>query len=674
MAYDGNGNFLRLHNWTADAANGIDINASEMDGEDNGFAAGLSNCVTRDGQGKMSVNFLPSADNTLTLGSGAYRWSAVTAVAVNATTLNATTINGNLNNVQTALELAAGVTPVNTQYSPGNVLRYATNTTPGVTDMTTAFLNALKSNPVIYVPGSGGPYLCASNLTGVFSSGQTFYGDGKASLIKFSSAANQNSIDLNGVNDFTIKGLALQVTAAVGTNNYQGIVGLRGGSLRCTVENLDISGHYACGVTLENGVSNCKITKNNFHDGQGTIQDGCDIMLIGLTTDVGCNNNDISNNQCLGGLWHGICGLVGAACNAVHLANSVVNNTCVGQQSYGIVLHTGAVSADWNWRIGYNHVENVQGTALAGASGAGIYVVGAGGCTLGNNKIRNCCQSTSVETLAPAGIGISTLAAGLSPTVLNGNEISEMPKYHGILVTTCASPVIINGNPVNMPVGNANGAGIKVNGCSNCSVSNNPVVMASVQAGVLVQATTSAFSNNKVNNNQIQTTTGTAIFFSSVTGGTFPHADVKDNTCTSSGNATMLSATNLSDGSIGGNIFDNNNGAGTPVTLAACTNMTLGLNRINGGSTVALSITGTCTGTVVEKSNILTSVAGGRSGQNAINNGGTGAHVEQLGTAAPGFGTAVLGDAVYNTAGVTPFAWSCTAAGSPGTWTGLTLP
>jgi hypothetical protein len=83
MAFDGNGNFVRLHNWQQDAANGIDISAPEMDGEDNGFAAGLSLCVTRDGQGKMAADLVASAANTYNLGTGAVPWNQINGASLN---------------------------------------------------------------------------------------------------------------------------------------------------------------------------------------------------------------------------------------------------------------------------------------------------------------------------------------------------------------------------------------------------------------------------------------------------------------------------------------------------------------------------------------------------------------------------------------------------------------
>lgn len=55
MAYDGSGVFNRLYNWQADAAAGINILADRMDAEMDGFATGLSICLTRDGQAAMEA-------------------------------------------------------------------------------------------------------------------------------------------------------------------------------------------------------------------------------------------------------------------------------------------------------------------------------------------------------------------------------------------------------------------------------------------------------------------------------------------------------------------------------------------------------------------------------------------------------------------------------------------
>jgi hypothetical protein len=145
MPYDGNGNFNRVHNWISDATNGLDINATEMDQEDNGFAAGLSNCVTRDGQGKMTVDFLPNVDNVLNLGSGAFRWASINGTPIsNFVTATQASI-GALLYPRTNAEVAAGVTPTNYAYAPGDCRRYGAATTDatGSTNLT-AINNALS--------------------------------------------------------------------------------------------------------------------------------------------------------------------------------------------------------------------------------------------------------------------------------------------------------------------------------------------------------------------------------------------------------------------------------------------------------------------------------------------------------------------------------------------------
>ncbi len=55
MAFTGTGVFNRLYSWVNDAANNLPINATRMDADSNDIAAGLSNCLTRDGQSTATV-------------------------------------------------------------------------------------------------------------------------------------------------------------------------------------------------------------------------------------------------------------------------------------------------------------------------------------------------------------------------------------------------------------------------------------------------------------------------------------------------------------------------------------------------------------------------------------------------------------------------------------------
>jgi len=72
--------------------------------------------------------------------------------------------------IRTAAEVAAGVSPVNYAYAPGDLRRYGTNTTPGTTDMTAAIQNALN----VAAEGNGGTVILPQGLlkhTGLTISG-----------------------------------------------------------------------------------------------------------------------------------------------------------------------------------------------------------------------------------------------------------------------------------------------------------------------------------------------------------------------------------------------------------------------------------------------------------------------------------------------------------------------
>lgn len=50
MPYNGSGTFNLIYNWQNDAAQGLNISSSRMQGQDTDMAAGLSLCLTKDGQ------------------------------------------------------------------------------------------------------------------------------------------------------------------------------------------------------------------------------------------------------------------------------------------------------------------------------------------------------------------------------------------------------------------------------------------------------------------------------------------------------------------------------------------------------------------------------------------------------------------------------------------------
>ena len=56
MAFNGSGTYSRLYNWVNDAAANVKIRSDKMDAEMDGFATGLSTCITKDGQTTVTAN------------------------------------------------------------------------------------------------------------------------------------------------------------------------------------------------------------------------------------------------------------------------------------------------------------------------------------------------------------------------------------------------------------------------------------------------------------------------------------------------------------------------------------------------------------------------------------------------------------------------------------------
>ena len=68
--WDGNGNFIREYNWTDDKTNNIKVRADRFDDENDNFATGLENCITRDNQTPPTENISWGAKKITNLADG----------------------------------------------------------------------------------------------------------------------------------------------------------------------------------------------------------------------------------------------------------------------------------------------------------------------------------------------------------------------------------------------------------------------------------------------------------------------------------------------------------------------------------------------------------------------------------------------------------------------------
>lgn len=77
MAFNGSGTFDRLYNWVTDRDNNVKILASKMDQEMDGFATGLSNCITRNGESTIISNLSLNNYKLTGLANGSSRTDSI---------------------------------------------------------------------------------------------------------------------------------------------------------------------------------------------------------------------------------------------------------------------------------------------------------------------------------------------------------------------------------------------------------------------------------------------------------------------------------------------------------------------------------------------------------------------------------------------------------------------
>lgn len=191
--FDGNGNYVRYHNWTADAANLININAGEMDQEDSGFASAFGNCITRDGQGKATADLNPNVTNSYNLGTVGLAWATLNGIPVSRLT-------------------SAGA---------GDIRNYAA---VSGTDCATAVTNSASANKLVIIPAGTWPMAATPTIAaGVIVQalpGATFSGAG-ATALGFTVGALQQEIDPQTTGtDFAAHYFRRNVTHAGGTPGF----------------------------------------------------------------------------------------------------------------------------------------------------------------------------------------------------------------------------------------------------------------------------------------------------------------------------------------------------------------------------------------------------------------------------------------------------------------------
>lgn len=179
MAYNGSGVFNRIYSWIQDRNNGIPIQASRMDTEMDGFATGLTDCITKDGQSTPTAN----------IPFGGFKLVNVGAATLATDAVNAGQIQGGL-------------------------LTYYVDT--GAADV-----YVITPAPAISVYAAGQSWLVKITNTNTTTT-PTINVNGlgaKTIVLSDSTALTANILAASGVYRFTYDGTNMQVTGVVATGN-----------------------------------------------------------------------------------------------------------------------------------------------------------------------------------------------------------------------------------------------------------------------------------------------------------------------------------------------------------------------------------------------------------------------------------------------------------------------
>lgn len=215
--FNGSGTYVREYDWTEDAANGVDIEASRMDTEMDAMATALSTCITKDGQTTITAN-LPMANfrHTGVGDSSARTHYAKTSQVQDSTYTWAGTTGGS------ATAYTATVSPAITAYATGQTFRVKVHTANTSTNPTINF-NSLGAKTIL---SSWGAALAVGDLQSICT--LTYNGTAFECAEVFRHVANQASMEARTDTTVTVTPQNIQYSPVVAKAYAR--VGVSGGT------------------------------------------------------------------------------------------------------------------------------------------------------------------------------------------------------------------------------------------------------------------------------------------------------------------------------------------------------------------------------------------------------------------------------------------------------------
>lgn len=493
----------------------------------------------------------------------------------------------------------------------------------------------------IYFPP--GLYLLSSSIQ--IPSNTIVSGSGSASALK-ATVSDTHMLVCSKVHDVSIGDLKFVGRAGSTVLSHSAV--LISESSDCAIRNCEVVGlsGMALRVTKSHHVL---IEKNYIHHltagSSPANQNSADIALYWDTSHC-----IVRGNRCMGGefTWMGISVLLNGT-------NHVIANNEVGPHyAYGILDYDLSYVITNNI-ISNNRISGIDGGALAGISGAGIYVHCTGGQIISGNDVASTNLNTSGETLAPGAIGINDP----STTVTITDNVISNAKWYGIYSAATKQLLIIKGNTVR----NSSKDGIFLKETSNAAIDGNTVIQMERDSkyrciGVNVSGSTGPFENVSIRNNK---TIGgrNAIEIHHTNRLLLTNNHISQ--CTADGMTIRAG----DGGAVTGNVIAATGTSGARgMIVADFANCSVSGNSIECKSPTAIYVTGLCPGSRVDASNTIVGLTPA-----SILNASTGGVVSNI-LPRPSTTFAAVGDYIRNSnpqPGM-PKGWFCIASGGPATW------
>ena len=328
MAFNGSGTFNRIYNWVTDKANGFKITASRVDGEFDGMATGLSNCITKDGQTTISANIPLNSFKLTGLGSGTARTDVI-----------------NVGQVQDNQFLYLGTTS-------GSADAYTLAPSPAITAYTatqqfTAKISATNLTTT--------PYLQVSSI----ASPATTAVIKKLSATKTEIAVEASDLLINGIYDFKRNSAN---DAWIVLNPEKAFYNFTNGSAASTT-NKGVA-FLSNPITISNNVSNPNTQMDigagivNYDNGSGQLL--CQAIIKTLQSSgswtAGTNQNGLDTGARANSTWYNIFITVKNSDNTSDILYSPSRTAPTVPSGYTLVAWIGAIRTDASGNIDQNYL------------------------------------------------------------------------------------------------------------------------------------------------------------------------------------------------------------------------------------------------------------------------------------------------------------------------------